>query len=175
MISIILAAIALYVAFAKRISLWSSFEIRRPKTYYWAVIMLISVIASEIVSRNYNVYSAIGYIIAIVIPIIALFLFKEKKLENPEVLKPTNQKSLSRVEKIVLTINTVLWGAIYVRAIAPTNEWFGGLAEALFLMYVTPVVLFGWVINFLIRKKFKWAGIFFAALILFLIYLVFPG
>jgi len=112
MISIIFVAIALYVIFAKQVSLSPSFEIRRPKTYYWAVIILISVAIIEITGRSYNDFSLIGYIFATIILAGSVFFLKDKKLQDLTVTGPTKWK---KVENIVAW---AILGGIAVGAVA---------------------------------------------------------
>lgn len=112
MVSIIFAFIALYAIFAKQISLSPTYEIRRPKTYYWAAVILISVAIIEITGRSYDLSFLIGYIIATIILVGSVFFLRDKKLQDLTVAGPTK---LRKVENIVAR---AILGGIAIGAVA---------------------------------------------------------
>jgi len=109
MISIIFTALAFYTIFTKRLSLSPSSEIRRPKTYYWAAITLGFVAVSEILGRSFDSFSTFAYMVTIIVPIITIFMLKERKLENIVIPELTNWKKTENNIAWVILIGAALF------------------------------------------------------------------
>ncbi len=98
MISIFLGLLALYVLFSKRVSISKNYEIRRPKTYYWGIIIAVSVLLVELFSKNLDSFSTILYMFLIFIPVISSIFLRQRK----EVVDfAEEQENSKRIQNII--------------------------------------------------------------------------
>ncbi len=110
MLNIALIAIAIALLFIKRISLSENLELRRPRTFYFSIIIVIAVIISEYFNRNIiaknDAGSPIFILLPVLAPLIAIFILKQKK----EIVAVTGDVSVPQPpDAAKKTVNIIGW------------------------------------------------------------------
>lgn len=115
MISIILAALAIYVFLKRNVSLSQNYEICRPKTYYFAAIIVGVIIITEIFSRTADTFSTLLYIILIFIPVVSVTFLKQKKIDlTPQVEVGKFKKTENKIAWLVLIAIAIFFVGLYI-------------------------------------------------------------
>jgi len=115
MISIILAVLAIYIFFKKKISLSQNYEICRPKTYYFALIIVGVILAIEIFSRTASTFSTFLYILLILIPVVSAVFFKQRKTDLDHQLVVKNLKKIeNKIAWFILIAIAVFSVGLYI-------------------------------------------------------------